>query len=123
MQALLAPFTSLFILALIAVFAQNQPSVIAPSTMHIRKMSYTYKEAVEEKKYMKIMISLLYHSNFVHLIFTVSILWGCLRYVEMERGTIYVVGNHDTCTVCSYCDKHNFNFLRTRLFLCFKCCI
>lgn len=102
-QAVLAPFTTILILILILVYANNRPSVLAPSPLHIRKMSYNYKEVIEEKKYLKVLISLLYHRSFVHLIFTVSIIWGCLRYIEMERGTVFVIGYSCVLGVVSSC--------------------
>ena len=90
--AMLCPATTVIIIILIAVYAQNKPSILDPSPLHIRKMSYNYHEAVGEKKYLNVAISLFYHKNFTHLIFSISILWGCIRYVEMEKGTVFVIG-------------------------------
>ena len=115
-QILLSPLTTMLILIIVTVYTYNQPNIFNISPLHVKKYSYNYNEIVKEKQYKKIWSSLFYHQSFIHLMFTINILWGkftiyiyvhihtirhhdyhtilgCVRYVEMSRGVFYVL-NH-----------------------------
>jgi membrane associated rhomboid family serine protease len=83
----LSPITTALILVLIAVYVLNPTP---PSS--VQRMSFSYKSVMEEKSFMRLITTEFYHRNFIHLILTVSILWGCMRYVEMENGSLFVLG-------------------------------
>lgn len=84
--SVLSPITTLLILALVAIYVLN-PS--PPSSS--QRTTFSYKSVIEEKSISKVITTLFYHRNFMHLIITVSIMWGCMRYVEMEKGSAFVL--------------------------------
>ena len=90
-QTLLSPLTTLLILLLIALYSFDSTSLLQDVPMfNLQKHSYNYKELTEWKKHKKIIFSFFYHKNLLHLIFSLNILWGCLRYVEISQGSMYI---------------------------------
>ena len=83
----LSPITAALILVLIAAYVLNPTP---PSS--VQRMSFSYKSVIEDRTFKRLITTLFYHRNFLHLILTISILWGCMRYVEMENGSSFVLG-------------------------------
>ena len=85
-QALNSPFTSCVIIFLVGIWSFS-------TTSTINELGYSYKEVVKEKKIFRVFWAAINHISFVHLLFTVTTLWGSIRFVELDAGTLFVFKN------------------------------
>jgi len=85
-QALKSPFTASIIIFLVGMWSFSTSSTL-------NELGYSYKEVVKEKKVFRIFWAAVNHVSLLHLLFSVTTLWGSIRYAELDEGTFFVIKN------------------------------